>query len=112
MAWSWSHSNEAYAYAQQKVQELPLEILQIIYAEWIAHRPDEGPEHFNQRAYKKALREAKKLPGDVLADFIWEKAEERATCTNGGWEAWVCPFGCGPHMVPFGPEEQEESEAA
>jgi hypothetical protein len=92
---------------------MPRKTLEVIYAEWIAHRPDDGPEHFDQKAYAKALVEAGNLPDDTLADFVWEKAEELATCTNGGWEAYVCPFGCGPHTVPFSaPQAENELEAA
>ena len=29
------------------------------------------------------------------------------TCDNGGWNAWMCPYGCHPHCVDFGPEDSE-----
>ena len=106
MSWSWSHTTEAYACAQKQVQEMPREKLEVIYAEWNARIPDDG-EGLNQEAYAKALAFAKTHPEDLLADFIWEKMEEQAICTNGGWEAWVCPYGCGCHMVPFSPPKQE-----
>jgi hypothetical protein len=30
---------------------------------------------------------------------VWEKVKALAVCDNGGFEAWVCPYGC--HTLPF-----------
>ena len=106
MAWSWSHTTEAYVHAAEQVHHLSKKTLVVIYAEWKTHRPDEGPEHFDQAAYDTALKDARKLAHDILAEAVWEKAEAQALCTNGGWEAWLCPFGCCCHMVPFSPPKQ------
>lgn len=103
MAWSWSHTNEAYQYAREQVAAQERDWLETVYAEWKASH---GDDNLNEEAYKEHLEKAKQLPDDILADFIWEKMEEQATCTNGGWEAWCCPFGCGCHMVPFSEEEE------
>ncbi len=111
MSWEWSHGVEAYAYARERVQEQPREWLETVYAEWCAHTSradDDGA--FNQKRYDKALKKATTLPDDILADFIWERMEQHAKCENGGYEAHCCPFACGCHMVPFGPEETDDDE--
>ena len=36
MAWSWSHSNEAYANAEENVQNKDREWLETVFAEWHA----------------------------------------------------------------------------
>lgn len=111
MSWSWSHTAEAYENARENLGRMAYQTLQIIWAEWEAFEPsrDEPGRQFdsssssqlNEAKYKAALETAKTLPKDVLAEAIWDKASELATCTNGGWEAWLCPFGCGCHMVSF-----------
>jgi len=106
VAWSWSHTAEAYAAAYANCCELPLETLQVIAAEWEAVRPDESDadfEGFSHRVYESALARIKReeLSADLLADLVWEQASEQATCDNGGWAAWLCPFGCGCHSVQF-----------
>jgi len=122
MAWSWSHSRQAYADAEENLRNLPKETLEIIFAEWGAAQGKGGiirnHNDFNSRKYDRALKHAKTLPDDVLADFIWEQASEYATCDNGGFNAWMCPSGCGCHCVSFSPsdepanEELEDSELA
>lgn len=104
MAWSWSHTDTAYNAARENLHDLPLTDLHVIYAEWRASQF--GTKHFDpvcpghdSRRYWDALRHAVDLPGDVLADIIWDWSSEYATCDNGGWNAWVCPHGC--HTVPF-----------
>jgi hypothetical protein len=66
--------------------------------------------NFSERRYERALKHAKTMPDDVLADFIWEKASEFATCDNGGFGAWMCPHGCGPHCVSFNPPEDDPGD--
>lgn len=101
MAWSWSHTAEAYASLSERIGLQSREWLQIVYAEWEAAEPDDdgGEAGFNEAKYKEALAHAKTLDGEVLADYIYTKAEEQALCTNGGWEAWCCPWGC--HLLSF-----------
>ena len=114
MAWSWSHTAEAYANCYANVQNKPKEWLDVVYAEWHACETDDDGQldinSFNEEAYNAALAEAKELTDDVLADYIWERMSEAATCDNGGFNAWACPSGCGPHLVPFDLEEEDEDE--
>lgn len=113
MAWSWSHTGEAYAAARDNLARLPKEELEIIFAEWRAAQGKGGviedSNRFSEKKYFRALAFAKTLPDDVLADFIWERAEESATCDNGGFNAWVCPSGC--HRVSFDPHDDFDIEA-
>lgn len=113
MAWSWSHTNEAYADAEANLRRLPKEELEVIFAEWRAAQEKGGAidrchAAFNERKYNRALAYAKQLDDETLADFIWEKASEQATCDNGGWNAWTCPHGC--HTVPFSPEDEDQDD--
>jgi len=42
---------------------------------------------------------AKDVPDDVLADYIYERAETQSLAENGGHNAYCCPYGCGCHTV-------------
>ncbi len=107
MAWSWSHSQEAYANAQANLEDLPREVREVIYAEWRAVQTRKKTDyndhdHFDERRYQRALAWVKTsddADDTAINEFIWIKAEAQATCTNGGWEAWLCPYGC--HLVSF-----------
>lgn len=105
MAWSWSHTQEAYVAAERNLRAMPKETLEVIFAEWRAAQGKHGVindhDRFNERKYERALAHAKKLDAEQLADFIWERASEYATCDNGGHKAWMCPSGCGCHTVDF-----------
>lgn len=97
MAWEWSHTPEAYANARRNLGRLD-DDLRVIWAEWEAYDGND----FDDSVYPDALARAEDIPHDVLADRIWEQMEEQATCDNGGWRAWACPFGC--HTVSFDEE--------
>lgn len=109
MAWSWSHTAEAYANARAQLEALDRETKVTIAAEWFAQSKTQR-DHIDIKRYKKSMAKAERMPDDILHDFIWEKMEELATCTNGGWQAWCCPFGCMCHMVPFDPITQENEQ--
>jgi len=102
MAWSWSHSGEAYSNAFQNVRNKDRKWLSTVFAEWEAQ---EGGE-LNEQKYAVAELKAATLPNDILADYIWGKMEAQSLCSDGGHEAWCCPFGCGPHTVPFDVEAE------
>lgn len=105
MAWEWSHTAEAYAYARQQVMTMNVETLRVVWAEWRARVADpDNPcseDGFSQKKYRKAIRRSFTTPIEDMRTTVWEASEAQALCTNGGWEAWVCPWGC--HTVPFGP---------
>ena len=105
MAWEWSHTNEAYANAEQNLQSLDPAELRVIWAEWKASTQLNGVEaDFDTDAYELALNDSQPLGPVRLANDIWERATEQATCDNGGFNAWMCPFGCGCHTVAFDTE--------
>lgn len=113
MAWEWSHAQEAYSNARQNVQKRDRRWLEAVYAEWKTWdvRDDEDDtEAFDQEAYEAASREARVLPDDTLADYVWERMEQQAICTNGGFMAHACPYGCCCHMVSFDLEDGDETE--
>lgn len=115
MAWSWSHTEEAYENARLNTHDLSQEELAVILAEWDATTPDEDYGYsggdlndFDSEAYERALVERLKLPQDELAAKVWDLACDLRTCDNGGWNAWLCPYGC--HTVPFDREGDDEAE--
>lgn len=110
MTWEWSHTPEAYGAARENLRQLDHETLAVIFAEWKASTPCKyGEREFRQERYPLALLGARKLASETLANAIWDWMNEQRRCTNGGWEAHCCPFGCGCHMVSFSdPTEPEE----
>jgi hypothetical protein len=117
MAWEWSHTAEAYDTIRARLERMPREALNVLFAEWRAsqERPGETIGHnFNERRYARALAWISRpdaLPDDVLVDWIWERMADYRTCTNGGFEAYACPYGCGPHLLPFDqPSDNKEEE--
>lgn len=127
MAWGWSHTQEAYRDAEANLRALPVNRIAEIWAEWgAAIHPEYGEPELRVNKYHKLVAIFyQHLLSDTLQDLreygvdgilkpayleyafsaIWAEAKEQATCTNGGWEAWLCPFGCGCHMVPFDREQ-------
>lgn len=106
MSWSWSHTSEAYENVRRQIESQPREWLETVWSEWVAAVPDERfginfHADLDLRKYELALVRAKRKTDEQLAEFIWNKTESLATCTNGGHEAHCCPFGCGCHFVPF-----------
>jgi hypothetical protein len=102
MAWEWSHTPIAYEAANENLRKLDRKTLEAIWSEWEAWDGNtSSTSGFDNDKYRVAMAKAKDLPVDIMADAIWEKASELRTCTNGGFEAWLCPFGCGCHMASF-----------
>ena len=106
MSWEWSHTNEAYAYARDQIHELSLKQLIEITAEWRAWNGDLIVPVLNLEHHDNVLESLNAEPpsNESLAEYIWEQASELSTCDNGGFNAYICPFGC--HTVPFGPEHE------
>ena len=113
MAWSWSHTEQAYADAYENLQELPRTVLAEILAEWYGRGDDADDADFEGFSPSKYESERARLgdgplpTADVLADCIWELASEQAICDNGGFNAWMCPYGCGCHCVAFDRESAD-----
>jgi len=106
MAWEWSHTAEAYYDARRNLENESREFLDVCLAEWQASREGRFQREFRANRYDRTLAWVQKQPADVVADMIWEKAEEQRTCDNGGWNAWMCPFGC--HTVSFSCERTDD----
>ena len=117
MAWSRSHTNEAYRDARANLDDLPRDTVAVIWAEWRAWDGNTFHAGFDGKAYKRKLRRfysllhrAKHadLALDSMREDIWSKASGEETgrsCDNGGFNACLCPFGCGCHTVPFDREQ-------
>jgi hypothetical protein len=108
MAWDWSHTAEAYANARENLAHLELVDLHIIFGEWRANQLKGGINAdnftFNEYRYRRAIPYAESLSREALEKWIWEKMEAQALCTNGGHDAWCCPYGC--HVVTFDKKEE------
>ena len=96
MAWSWSHTAEAYQHAYGEVQKLTKSQLLIILREWTY----QDREQRGRNPSFRLLAGQRRLNQDTLADLVWERMSEQAICDNGGHHAWCCPDGC--HTVSFG----------
>ena len=115
MAWAWSHTNEAYAAVEDQLNNKAdeanngdieaAEWIHVVWSEWVASdwREDRVTTDLDLRTYERASARAKRqgesLGYDKLAADIWNWSSDLATCTNGGSESWVCPYGC--HLIPF-----------
>ena len=110
MSWSWSHTTEGLLAAKGNLEKLPHTTLVCIWAEWQAAvtREAYAEPSLDPEAYRRALRQGDRLPDDVLASDIWDRAEAQAICDRGGFQLWMCPFGCGAHTVAPGPAEEGE----
>ena len=130
MSWSWGHSTEAYINAEENLHRRSLKTLQEIWCEWKAYRDNDEKDWWHSetrgcaisqfdlevyttelKALRKKCREDERRLGknfwrEALANDIWPWMEDLATCTNGGWSAWCCPFGCSGHMVSFSSQEE------
>lgn len=104
MVWEWSHTQEAYDNVKENINSLSVESKHEIYAEWMAFKcvnaEDDGGGPWCNICYNyTAHHSPDKMPSDI-EQVIYDYAEEAANCDNGGFDAWVCPYGC--HTVPFG----------
>ena len=101
MAWEWSHTPEAYSDAYAHTCRLPKRTLLTILREWAY----DDREKANRMPSFRLSAGVRKLPQDILADMVWSRADAHRTCSNGGWDCYLCPDGC--HTVPFAPVEEE-----
>lgn len=120
MSWSWSHTREAYQNTRENLERMAIKDLVVIMAEWDAFEPNEhassSTSQLNQDKYEASLLYHQQqvrsgLSKVALVNSIWDKAEQLATCTNGGHMAWMCPFGCTRHMVSFSTWKEQMDEA-
>jgi len=100
MPWEWTHAQEAYDAARRNLEKKDDEWLAIVLTEWRVDQKfkEEEPKigDFDvERAWVNCMAR------DDIIDAIWDKMAEQRTCTNGGFEAWACPFGCGVHLISF-----------
>ena len=101
----WSHTPEAYGNAEQNIRNRSRKWLLTVLREW-AHWDLEadGAENpgfrlpFNHRIFSK----------DSLADMVWDLMRSQATCANGGFDAWACPYGC--CTVSFDLERKDDED--
>lgn len=117
MTWEWSHSPEAYANVRSALQAMPAKELVEIEVEWLAYfdkrvsdeeRTHDQPANFRRTEKRQKYWEAhcEKMGTEHLANLIYERAENHALCDNGGFDMWVCPYGC--HTVPASPDSGDE----
>ena len=107
MAWEWSHSVEAYEAVRLNIGDLSRDDLREIYAEWRAN-DGQDDDNFDEEIYQATLHavDDNKASSRVLAGTIYNFTRDQATCTNGGFEVWICPFGC--HTVSFDRDPEKD----
>lgn len=114
MAWGWSHTAQAYVYAESQLRAFDRDTLLEIAAEWRMHKRFPGNDHDWQRLWPQVLANVRKKyrakRNSEIALAIWLQAEDQALCDNGGFNAWMCPYGCLLHCVPFSPEDLAEPD--
>lgn len=104
MAWSWSHTQEAYDNAAARVHLMSKRKLVTIWAEWSVKISDPEDSGWDEQVYQAGLKTACEMSSEELADDVcrWMEDDEIGrTCSNGGHNAWACPYGCLPHCVSF-----------
>jgi hypothetical protein len=117
MAWHWSHTADAYDNARENLERLPRVVLLTIVREW-AYREREranrlrfpGGQQIGPSGRVRGFRlpnGLRGLPNETLVGLIWQYAEDNRTCDNGGYNAWMCPYGC--HTVPFDSPSEDRS---
>ena len=111
MAWSWSHTQEAYDNALHNLTAwcvLHTKRLYEVYAEWKAYNPKgEYPDlQLDEDVYHEAVVEAAGMEPETLAECVWRKASAQSFCDEGGHFLWMCPFGCPDHKVGADLEKQ------
>jgi hypothetical protein len=107
MTWSWSHTDEAYQNVRDNIADLSQDTLKIILAEWQEYVAGGRKEReFNLDRYEKYLSAMSGLfIGETAQESIYQLAKQESNCENGGYEAWVCPYGC--HRVSFDREQED-----
>lgn len=113
MAWSWSHTNEAYEHAFNQLAFFTRAACVEILVEWWMHDHHPDNDHAwttdRLRTAKKIIQSRHRYSTDgELRSAIWERAADQRTCDNGGFNAWMCPYGCGCHCVDFGPDDHDD----
>lgn len=102
MIWNWSHTQKAYDNVYYNISQISLETLREIAAEIKTYQITkkvgriEPTGYWNETLYNKVLTSNAftKLNSEDLTNFIYKFAAEQAECTNGGYEVYVCPYGC------------------
>ena len=115
MSWEWSHTQEAYENVRKNIYykvEREREEMEEVWGEWYAYFLEEYMDVPFLDSIKAGMKIAEGLSDYDLAERIWVLSDNQATCENGGFEAWICPYGCGCHMVPFDLIEEEDEEDA
>lgn len=109
MAWEWSHTQEGSSNVYENIHNpdvVSTETIKECLAEFAVYEIDEDCLH---PLYEDTLKGLKGLSHDCLADMLWPKVVNHATCDNGGFHAHICPMGCGPwHKVSFDLVEDNE----
>lgn len=98
MTWEWSHTEDAYAYAQEQLDKLERDRLLDIVECWNDYFAGEADD-----AVELALDNPRDLTNDTLREWIWEQAshwEHGRNCSSGGHELYLDHDGY--HTVDLG----------
>jgi hypothetical protein len=93
MAWEANITIEGYEAAKANLYEMKRDKVEIIFAEQKAEDSEDW-----DTAYESALKQAQNLDEHILFSDVWDFAENQNTADNGGFDFWLCPYGC--HTAP------------
>ncbi|UBF29914.1 hypothetical protein K9N68_37525 (plasmid) [Kovacikia minuta CCNUW1] len=117
MVWAWSHTIEAYLNLKTNIAGLPPDQLQCIWAEILTSKfcqkkqqienrllyPGKDMpvscDEFDENFYNEALEVSTQKAASQLVEEIFSFAQNQALCSEGGYQDYVCPYGC--HTLPF-----------
>lgn len=113
---TWNNINQLSF--KENLAKLPLETLREIaaeihtYQDMLSQRPGRVIEDLSDKdilwhpelhdSYLEMFNNLTSFPANVLVDYVYKFASEQAECTDGGYEVYVCPYGC--HLVSFSRE--------
>lgn len=114
MAWEWSYSHEGIDNIRQNIMDMDTETAIVALAEHqaLASREDYA-NGFNSAEYDRSLARLNadletlgESFGEMIKMELFDQASEIATCENGGFNVWACPFGC--HTVSASRDDDQE----
>lgn len=125
MAWDWSHTSEGVTVCWNNLGRMPISRLMEMHAEWLACTPPwhehnvvhhlDVTKHDTLYEHFAFIHDCAASHSDHLTQFrqyltdqIWDCMQQFRLCTNGGWKAYGCPFGCPPHLVSFSSDEEKD----
>jgi len=110
MSWEWSHTDEAIDNAQHFfLCNTDKEWQDEIAVEWMVYYLNNKQDSTGTQWEFHILKILQMIePKDQ--EWIWEEAEANRVCDNGGFNLWMCPYGCEKHYLNLDEAERFQSK--